>query len=163
MIDADAKLVEHWRHAVARPEVAEDLRALFADAAREIEQRAPVCWASGRCCNFAKTGHRLFVTGLEAAYTIAHAHAPTGAALDAAEASGGCPYQAANLCGVHLDKPLGCRLYFCDRSVQEWQHDLYERLMLVLRALHDRHRIEYRYGEWRQMLRMFVDAGNAGR
>jgi len=60
------------------------------------------------------------------------------------------------LCGVHAIKPLGCRVYFCDRSAQTWQHDLSERLLGMIRELHQRHAIEYRYGEWRQMLAMFT-------
>jgi hypothetical protein len=53
---------------------------------------------------------------------------------------------------VHRDRPLGCRVYFCDRSAQDWQQDLSERALAMVRAIHDRHGIEYRYGEWRTML-----------
>lgn len=90
---------------------------------------------------------------------VALAPAPTGrgiiADLDAALARGGCPFQVANLCGVHAIKPLGCRVYFCDKSAQQWQQDLSEQLLAEIRSLHDRFAIEYRYGEWREMLRMF--------
>jgi hypothetical protein len=30
------------------------------------------------------------------------------------------------------------------------------RALAMVRALHERHGIEYRYGEWRSMLRMFA-------
>jgi hypothetical protein len=53
------------------------LEAIYAGVAREIEARAPACWASGRCCNFDKAGHLLYVTGLEAAYTLVR-HAKGG-------------------------------------------------------------------------------------
>jgi Fe-S-cluster containining protein len=78
--------------------------------------------------------------------------------LDAARQSGGCPFQVRNLCGVHSIKPLGCRLYFCDKSAQQWQNDLSERLLARIRALHDEQGIEYRYGEWREMLARFAAA-----
>lgn len=177
--------VPHWLAAAARPEVAAALDDLYADVAREIAARGPVCWASGRCCNFERAGHRLYATGLETAHTVARlaALAPppskgtplpvlppppaprplTRATLDDALARGGCPFQAANLCSVHGIRPLGCRVYFCDRSAQQWQNDLYERALARLRAIHDQHAIEYLYAEWRGLLGMFLEAAPGGR
>ena len=71
-------------YAIARPDIAHALERIYASVAQEITARAPACWASGRCCNFAKAGHRLYVTGLEAAYALHHraltpAPAPTPA------------------------------------------------------------------------------------
>lgn len=153
----DPDLPTLWLAAVRRPDVAAALEAVYAAAAHEIALRGPACWASGRCCNFARTGHLLYVTGLEAAYAADRAAPPpTTNDLAAARARGGCPFQAANLCGAHPIKPLGCRLYFCDRSAQAWQHALSERLLADLRALHDRFSIPYRYGEWRTMLEPFL-------
>lgn len=156
MID-EAMHAGHWLEAASRPEVRDALEAVYADAAREIVERGPACWASGRCCNFEKTGHLLYVTGLEAAYTVAGAREREAAgATSLPVLSGGlCPFQEQNLCGVHEIKPLGCRVYFCDRSAQQWQNDLSERLLAEVRAIHDRHGVEYRYGEWRGMLALF--------
>lgn len=152
-MDSPARLArDAWFAAVRDGPVAGALEKIYADAASAIKLRAPACWASGRCCNFIKTGHLLYCTGLEAAYTLTRAGAPARERLDAALRAGGCPYQVANLCGVHASKPLGCRLYFCDRSSQEWQHELYERLTLDLRALHDRFAVPYVYAEWRELL-----------
>lgn len=156
-----------WIEAARRPALAEALAAVYGEAARAIARRGPACWASGRCCNFERYGHRLYVTGLEAASTLlfaasrpptAHPPAPEPRGLslpqiDAAQASGGCPFQARNLCSVHEGKPLGCRVYFCDQSSQSWQHELSEELLGQIRGLHERHGVPYRYGEWRQMLR----------
>lgn len=79
--------------------------------------------------------------------------------IDAARARGGCPFQQSNLCSVHAIKPLGCRVYFCDRSAQEWQRSLSEAALADIRAIHDAHAIEYRYGEWREMLNAIVQTG----
>lgn len=134
------------------------LEAIFAETAREITTRAPACWASGRCCNFTQAGHRLYVTGLEAAYTVSLAPATPGAreltpeSLADAVARGGCPFQAANLCSAHTIKPLGCRVYFCDRGAQRWQEDLSERMLARVRALHEGHSIPYAYAEWGTLL-----------
>lgn len=164
-------LAEQWLIAARTPVIAGALEGIYADVAREVEARGPACWASGRCCNFRETGHLLYVTGLEAAYCVARAagaseEAARGGTLSlqvlsagtlaGASASGGCPFQRGNLCGVHTIKPLGCRVYFCDRSAQEWQQDLSERMLERIRGVHDVHGVEYRYGEWRGMLGRFV-------
>ena len=165
--DSPEDLAAAWLAAVDTPAVATELERVYAMAAEQIARRGPACWASGRCCNFRETGHLLYVTGLEAAYCVRRlASAGRGrlssGAVEAARAAGGCPFQVGNLCGVHAIKPLGCRVYFCDRSAQGWQHDLTERGLGMLRELHERHGIPYRYGEWRGMLGMFAEAGADG-
>lgn len=155
----DQNMARRWLEAGANPVIAGALEAVYAEVARQIERRGPACWASGRCCNFEQAGHRLYVTGLEAAYTLARAPAElrvTMTGIAGARARGGCPFQSGNLCGVHAIKPLGCRVYFCDRSAQAWQQELSERMLGEIRGLHDRFRVEYRYGEWRSMLEAIV-------
>lgn len=157
-----AGLAASWVAAAREERIAAALEAVYAGVARDVEVRGPVCWASGRCCNFERAGHRLYVTGLEAAYTAVRAvraidgnRGPwplTVLDVDRARTGGGCPYQEGNLCGAHAARPLGCRVYFCDRSAQAWQHGLSERAMAEVRALHDGHGVAYRYGEWRGML-----------
>ncbi|MFM9995712.1 MAG: hypothetical protein ACKVU4_07920 [Phycisphaerales bacterium] len=176
----DAALATHWLDAARNLAVAAELEGVYAAVAAEIEARGPACWASGRCCNFAKTGHRLYVTGLEAAYTVSRlatnaareastsplrvlGAAPrppelTAASLADARARGGCPFQVLNLCGAHAIRPLGCRVYFCDRSTQEWQRELSERAIERIKSLHERRAIAYRYAEWRGLLELFIAA-----
>lgn len=163
-------LPAHWLAAIGREEVAAALESIYADAARAIAERGPACWASGRCCDFRTTGHLLYVTGLEAAYALKRLPEIAGTrrenfsephlslpVLDNAISRGGCPFQIGHLCGMHAIKPLGCRVYFCDRTAQDWQHELSERLLADIRAIHEAHGIDYRYGEWRGMLRMFIE------
>jgi len=162
-------LAEAWLAAARDDRIAAELEGIYGYIGVAVESRGPACWASGRCCNFEAAGHRLYVTGLETAYAVAHLRGATaiesgGVALPqlsattlrAAVESGGCPFQTGNLCGIHAIKPLGCRVYFCDHSAQRWQEELSESALARVRALHDRYRIEYRYGEWRQMLAAFV-------
>ncbi len=176
---APPELPRRWLVAARDPAIASDLESIYADTARAIAERAPACWASGRCCNFDRAGHRLYVTGLETAYCVArldgspaHGAAPAGrgadgsardpgrvlslATLASARAAGGCPFQRENLCRVHAIKPLACRVYFCDRSAQHWQHELSERMHERVRGLHERHGVEYRYAEWRDLLAQFL-------
>jgi len=123
----------------------------------QVEARGPACWASGRCCNFANAGHRLYVTGLEAAYAVSLAGINiTESDIDAAILRGDCPYLVGNLCGIHASKGIGCRVYFCDRSARDWQELLSERAIKIVRSVHEEHGIPYEYGEWRRMLREVV-------
>ena len=157
MSDEAAMLRTHWIDAACNPQVATGLEAIYLMISEQIEARGPACWASGRCCNFAKTGHRLYATGLETAFLVHRLERPVRAReIDQAEARGDCPFLSANLCTVHGIKPVGCRVYFCDARAQDWQEELSERALAMVRALHERHGIEYRYGEWRSMLRMFA-------
>jgi Fe-S-cluster containining protein len=154
---AETSLTGRWLSAARDPAIAGELEAVYQLVADQIEARAPACWASGRCCNFEQAGHRLYVTGLEAAYTIVRLERPlAGADVAAARERGDCPFLSKNLCGVHTIKPLGCRVYFCDRTAQDWQKELSERALELIRSLHERRRIPYRYGEWRAMLDHFV-------
>lgn len=155
----DAEDLAHaraWLDRAADASVTGALDAIYEDTALRIAERAPACWASGRCCNFEKTGHLLYVTGLEAAVTTRRAAREREASpvsLPLAPASpGACPFQEGNLCGVHAVRPLGCRVYFCDRAAQSWQHELSEAMQERIRRLHDDAGIAYRYAEWRRLL-----------
>ncbi|MDB5304009.1 MAG: hypothetical protein JWM97_1558 [Phycisphaerales bacterium] len=65
----------------------------------------------------------------------------------------GCPFQVDKLCGVHTIRPFGCRIFFCDETSTQWQHDLYERLHADLRRAHEALDVPYHYVEWRFALR----------
>jgi Fe-S-cluster containining protein len=159
-----------WREAIAQPRVRAAIEAVYADLAREVDVHKPRCDASGRCCHFERWGHRLYVTGLEAAYTLAHAQPraqgpPTSGKtfrlpqlgdVEAARARGDCPFLDGTTCTAHAARPLGCRVYYCDAASTAWQHDASERLLARLRTLHDEAGVPYHYGEWRATLEMFM-------
>jgi len=153
------EFIQAWLAAASDPAVRAELEAVYADVALQVEARGPACWASGRCCNFEASGHLLYVTGLEAAYCIVRHResSPNAGPIPASGKGDPCPFQSANLCTAHSIKPLGCRVYFCDRSAQDWQHRLSEHGLSQIRALHDARGIEYRYGEWRGMLTAILE------
>ncbi|HZW08999.1 MAG TPA: YkgJ family cysteine cluster protein [Phycisphaerales bacterium] len=149
-----------WLAAAVEPQISGELELVYEAIARAVAQRRPVCDASGRCCRFEEWGHRLYVTGLEAAYLLARLDRPlTPERIGAARAAGGCPFQKSLLCSVHAIRPLGCRVYYCDETAQEWQMELSERMLREMRGIHERHGLPYRYGEWRAMLGVIVEAG----
>lgn len=176
--DAEIALGRAWLAMARDPRIAAAIDAMQAELMARIDARKPRCDASGRCCNFTKHGHLLFVTGLEAAMTLTRiaevrdAEAREGQALQAkatdrvvtlaqvgaARDRGDCPFLEGHLCGVHWARPMGCRVYFCDETAQEWQHEQSEWMMEEVRRLHERERIEYRYAEWRWLLEVLARA-----
>ena len=162
MLDENAQLRDAWLAAATNPAIASELEAVYTLISDQIEARRPLCEVSGRCCNFEKHGHRLYVTGLEAAYTVAKrqelGQQHTRDDVAQARARGDCPFLVDKMCSAHAIKPLGCRVYFCDPTAQDWQQELSERTLDMVRTIHDRHQIPYRYGEWRGMLELMLPA-----
>jgi len=152
-----SRMVELWRSAAASPAVDAVIRAIHLEVAESTRTARPLCLASGRCCNFAAFGHRLFVTGLETAWCLREiGREPTNESVDDAARRGTCPFLVDGLCSVHAVRPFACRTFFCDRDATEWQRRLHERCHDAMREVHDAHAIPYRYGEWRSMLAMFT-------
>ncbi|QQS08400.1 MAG: YkgJ family cysteine cluster protein [Phycisphaerales bacterium] len=178
--DEDRTHAAAWKASVMDESVVARLDEIYNRVGAEIAERRPLCEASGRCCNFAKYGHLLYVTGLEAACTIRRARVQaadpvtphriagdeTGAqkpprslpVLSNAPTLDACPFLDGTSCGVHTIKPLGCRVYFCDPTAQEWQHDLSERALGWIRDVHDELGVSYRYAEWRWLLALLDEA-----
>lgn len=152
-------LAQTWAEAAFDPRVDAELRAVHAACASEVRAKRPLCIASGDCCRFEAYGHRLYVTGLETAWTLRELGAtPSLQEVAGAAARGDCPFLAGSQCGAHAARPLGCRTYYCDPLAQVWQQDLSERLLARVRRLHDDCDIPYRYGDWRTMLAHFADS-----
>jgi len=141
--------------ASARPKVRARIAHIYAELQAKIDQRQPICVASGRCCKFEEYGHRLFVTTMEMA-SFFHELASSGRDLAGSLRSWngtGCPFQVGKLCGVHPIRPFGCRIFFCDPTATEWQQEQYEAFHGQLKQLHAELDIPYFYMEWREALR----------
>jgi len=151
-------LAAAWSGAAFLPQVESELRSIHLEAAEETRRQRPLCIASGDCCHFERFGHRLYVTGLETAWTLRHLGGPPSwPSLQAGAQRGDCPYLHGGQCSIHSARPLGCRLFFCDPLATAWQQDLSERLLARVRRLHDALSLPYRYGDWRTMLAHFAD------
>lgn len=155
----DVALARQWLEAIGRPDISDRMAAIYAMIGDQVEARSPACVASGRCCNFESYGHRLYVTGLEAAWCIVRLDGTTPLlsiqTVQDARQRGGCPFQTGTLCGVHTIKPVGCRTYFCDPTAQRWQEELTERAHEMVKAIHRAASVPYRYMEWRALLELF--------
>jgi Fe-S-cluster containining protein len=164
--------IARWREAAQHPAVAAFFEAGRLRIAEVVRAKRPICLASGACCRFEEYGHRMYVSGLEAAFVVARIDAARAARtanplrlleVHDANSRGDCPYLRAGLCGEHEDRPLGCRIYFCDKGADgrsaEWQSALYEELHAATIALHERLGVPYRYLEWREALAAVTESG----
>jgi hypothetical protein len=144
------------RAAAARDDVRQGVEAVYADLARQVDERRPKCVVSGRCCRFEEYGHRLYVTTAElASFWHGFEQLQPPPALEEAMATWdgkGCKFQVGKLCGVHALRPFGCRIYFCDETSTAWQHEAYEIFHARLKRLHEDLGVPYFYVEWRQAI-----------
>ncbi len=116
------------------------LRGLYTFVDAALAARPWVCKACGDCCDFATSGHRLYVSTGELALLIATAPPQP-------PSPGRCPYQLNGRCTVHPVRALGCRLFFCDPAARESLQQDYETYHRQIRRLHDAHGLPYGYVE----------------
>ncbi|MCH2145612.1 MAG: hypothetical protein MK082_10795 [Phycisphaerales bacterium] len=158
MIPSDE--VRTWIDLARDDRVGEVFRLIFEESAETVRRERPLCLASGRCCHFEAHGHRLYVTGLEAAWFIDQLAERTNRLtipmVEEARRRGDCPMLEDGLCTVHDIRPFGCRSYFCDPRAG-WQEAAYERWHARVRALHEELDVPYAYGEWRDMLTRILE------
>ncbi len=122
-----------------------------------VAEHLPVCRNRGVCCRFESFGHRLYVTTAELAYFVWGRRddwRTPGARGD----GGACPYQIGGLCTARQHRPLGCRIFFCDPTSQDWQPEAYEHHLARLKRIEADLGMDYRYMEWLSALRE-LDAG----
>jgi hypothetical protein len=131
--------------------------AFYHEVDRRIETQGLRCRNCGRCCDFGRCGHRLFVTSVELAYFVwgqgGAVRSPAGRC---------CPYQEGGACVARGHRPVGCRLFFCDPQSREWQARQYEDLRARLVGLHEEFGVGYAYVEWLEALGRLSAMAGAG-
>lgn len=130
--------------ATAIPESAySELREVYARLATELEPYRRHCDARGICCNFKAHGHRLYVTGLEAA-EMARGGVKADRALPEA---GSCPFLRDGLCGIRENRAIGCRIYYCDSTYSDERNATYEKFLKLVREIEARHGLAHSYAD----------------
>jgi Fe-S-cluster containining protein len=137
---------QDWYRLSSDEQVHQRIGQIYDEIGAAIAHKGPKCFASGKCCNFNAYGHLLYVTGLEIAWYVRQLPAGTNITVDL---KAPCPFQIDGLCSTHAIRPLGCRVYFCQKGTEDWQQDLYEQFQQQLIALHKQNDIPYAYMEWR--------------
>jgi len=116
------------------------VREVYSAADRAVAAAAPRCDASGRCCRFEEYGHTLFISQFEAEILL-----ETAPPYEQPVSPAGCPFQIDGLCTTRDERPLGCRIYFCDPSYQETGNRITEESLVALKRIADEHDTGWRY------------------
>lgn len=127
-----------------------NLTEFYRDIDAQITARSPRCINRGKCCNFAKYGHRLYVTSIELAHFIDGQKSEWKSVSDVADQ---CPYHIGGVCTAREHRPLGCRVFFCEAESDVWPNEIYESGLERLKRISADHDVDYRYQEWLSALR----------
>jgi Fe-S-cluster containining protein len=111
---------------------------------------AGVCDACGKCCDFNKFDHRLFVTTPELLYLAAKVGDenvnPPHVWRIKPMTTNRCPYQIADKCTIYDFRFAGCRI-FCCKGDADFQSRLSEMAVKKFKSLCTQFQIPYRYLE----------------
>lgn len=129
------------------------IAAIYASADAAVAAAGPVCESSGRCCRFTEYGHTLFLSDMEAEYLLATAPNYDRVSPD------GCPFQIDGLCTARAERPLGCRVYFCDPRFQEQMPVILESHLQQLKKLANETGRAWRYSPLHMFLQEAIDHG----
>jgi Fe-S-cluster containining protein len=121
---------------------------IYREVDKEVAAAGPVCVASGRCCRFKEYGHTLFISNLEADVLLDDA--PPYSVTVTPDF---CPFQKENLCTAREQRPLACRIYYCDPSYQETARQLSEKYLRKLKDLADTNGIAWQYAPLHRFLK----------
>ena len=98
------------------------------------------CSACGKCCDFSRFDHRLFVTPPELMYLVAN----LGAENVKPMITGRCPYNVKGKCGVYEHRFSGCRIFSCNGDT-DFQSGLSESSVKKFKAVCEEFRVPYCY------------------
>lgn len=110
------------------------------------------CDACGKCCDFAKSDHRLFVTPPEMMYLAAN----LGRENVKPMTTGRCPYNAAGRCTIYKYRFADCRIFYC-RGDADSQSGLSESALKKLKSVCTEFKIRYRYSDLATALNSLTD------
>ena len=106
---------------------------------RDNRKPAGRCKVCGKCCDFDKYDHRLFVTSPELIYLTEN----LGKRIRPMT-TGRCPYQAENKCSIYKYRFCGCRIFCCSGDA-DFQSGLSESTLAMFRQVCIDFDIPYRY------------------
>ncbi len=113
---------------------------VYAQVDAAVSAAAPRCDASGRCCRFTEYGHTLFLSQFEAEILL-----ETAPAFSKPVTRDRCPFQVGNLCTARTERPLGCRIYFCDPAYEGVGERITEEALARLKQIADEFEVGWRY------------------
>jgi len=115
------------------------------------------CKACGKCCDFDKFDHHLFVTPPELMYlTTGQQAANLGAENVKSMPTNRCPYNIDGKCTVYEYRFAACRIFCCDADA-DFQSELSESALEKLKSLCTEFQIPYRYTDLAAALNSLAD------
>jgi Fe-S-cluster containining protein len=115
---------------------------------RKSVHLAGICDACGKCCDFSKFDHRLFVTTPELVYLAANLGAenvrPMTTSRGSTSLTTGCPYNVDGKCTIYEYRFSGCRIFSC-KGDTDFQSRLSESAVKKFKAICEQFQIPYRY------------------
>lgn len=129
------------------PEATRDLEAIYREVDDEVRGSDVTCALRGVCCDFERSEHRLYATGLEVAHVREVHPEPLEGPAEL------CPFWKDGLCTERDRRPLGCRVYFCDPAYRARGEAIYERYHRRIREACERHGVAYTYAPFVRELR----------
>jgi Fe-S-cluster containining protein len=115
---------------------------------RKSVHLAGICDACGKCCDFIKFDHRLFVTTPELMYLAANLGdenvRPMTTGRGSTSLTTGCPYNIGGKCSVYEHRFSGCRIFSC-KGDTDFQSRLSESAVKKFKAICEQFQIPYRY------------------
>lgn len=120
----------------------------------QVQDASPRCEISGRCCRFREYGHRLYISRVEAERLL-QVPLPQPAerpALTLEAIREQCPYQVQGRCSARNQRPLGCRIFFCDPTFEQQASEITEAAIQQLKQAHEKFHVPWEYQELGQFL-----------
>lgn len=140
------------------PELRTALDEVYAAVDAAVAAARPVCHASGKCCRFTEYGHTLFLSRFEAEILLESA--PD---YEPPVSRDGCPFQVDGRCTARAERPLGCRIYFCDPNYVGVGEAITEDALRWLKRLADEHDTGWEYAPLHHFLNRAVQPAGKGR
>ena len=114
-------------------------------------QSAQKCSSCGKCCNFAKFDHHLFITTPEMMYLAAKLSPENIKPMTTAI----CPYNSNGECTIYQHRFAGCRIFHCTANA-DFQSKLTESTLKELKSVCADFQIPYRYTKLATALNNFT-------
>ena len=133
--------------------IADAVSSVYTWIDSEIKGKTP-CKACGKCCDFKRFDHRLFVTGVE----LIHFVEAIGKRNIKPMEDGVCPYKVDGKCTVYENRFAGCRIFSC-RGDGDFQSHLTEKAMAKLKSIHQNFSIDYKYVDLASGLNNITELG----
>ena len=99
-----------------------------------------LCQACGRCCDFEKYDHRLYITTPELIYFLENIPHENRKQMT----TGSCPYNINGKCTVYEYRFAACRIFCCNGD-QDFQNNLSETSLQKLKNICKQFNLEYKY------------------